>query len=328
VAVAGQGAAVGESASFLDRRGNGSLAPMNRLTCAAVLAASLLTMPNASLNAAAAPATPASVLAAAPDADWTTIDPHDLLVLDLAGGRRVVIQLADAFAPAHVANIRKLAAAHWYDGLAIERVQDNYVVQWGDPDGKKPLPEGIAKVPPEYERTAAGVAFAPLPYPDPYAAKVGFSGAMPVGEDGDAAWLIHCYGMVGVGRDLNPDTGTGAELYAVIGTPPRALDRNIAVVGRMVQGMELLTALPRGTADLGFYNDPKLRTPIVRVRIAADLPAAEQPHVLVLRETSASYRDWIHAKANRRDTFFVRPAGALDVCNALPPVRGAGRVGM
>jgi peptidylprolyl isomerase len=282
-------------------------------------------------TAAAAPAlvTPASVLSAAPDADWATIDPHNLLTIDLAGGGRVVILLADSFAPVHVANIRRLAAAQWYDGLAIERVQDNYVVQWGDPDGKKPLPVGIVKSPPpEYDRPAAGLTFPLLPYPDPYAKAVGVSGGFPVGEDDSRAWLTHCYGMVGAGRDLNPDTGTGAELYAVIGTPPRALDRNIAVVGRVLQGMDILAALPRGTADLGFYADPKLRTAILRVRIAADLPPPKQPHVQVLRETSASYRAWAQAKANRQDTFFVRPAGALDVCNAMPPVRGAGRVGM
>jgi len=291
------------------------------------LSAALIAAPAAA--AAPAPVTPASVLAAAPDADWTAIDPHDLMVIDLAGGGRVVILLADAFAPAHVGNIRKLAAAHWYDGLAIERVQDNYVVQWGDPDGRKPLPAGIVTpAPAEYDRPAAGLTFPLLPYPDPYAKAVGVSGGFPVGEDEAKAWLTHCYGMVGVGRDYTPDTGTGAELYAVIGTPPRALDRNIAVVGRVLVGMDLLAALPRGTADLGFYSDPKQRLAIVRVRIAADLPAAEQPHLQVLNEASASYRAWVHAKANRQDTFFVRPAGALDVCNAMPPVRGAGRVGM
>ncbi len=301
--------------------------PRSRLA-SLLFAAALFAAPSA---APAAPTlvTPASVLAAAPDADWATIDPHDLLVINLAGHGRVVILLADSFAPVHVANIRKLAAAHWYDGLAIERVQDNYVVQWGDPDGRKPLPDGIVKSPPaEYDRSADGLPFPLLPYPDPYAKAVGVSGGLPVGEDGGRAWLTHCYGMVGVGRDLNPDTGTGAELYAVIGTPPRALDRNIAVVGRVLRGMDILAALPRGTADLGFYADPKQRTQILRVRIAADLPAAERPRMRVLRETSASYRAWVQAKANRQDTFFVRPANALDVCNAMPPVRGAGRVGM
>ena len=274
------------------------------------------------------PVTPTTVLAAAPAADWKAIDPNDLLVIDLAGGGRVVIALADAFAPAHIANIRALARAHWYDGLAIERVQDDYVVQWGDPDGKKPLPPGIAPPPAEYERPAAGLALTPLPYPDTYAEHVGFMGAFPVGEGGGEAWLTHCYGIVGVGRDVNPDVGTGAELYAVIGQPPRGLDRNIAVVGRVLAGMDVIAALPRGTADLGFYAEASQRTPILRVRIAADLPPPEQPRFQVLDVTSASFRAWIHVKANRQDAFFLRPAGALDVCNALPPIKGAGRVGM
>jgi peptidylprolyl isomerase len=301
-------------------------APSRRLAAAFAIAAALAVAPVAVSDPA--PATPGSVLDAAPESDWRTVDPHDLLVMDLGAGRRVVIQLADAFGPVHVANVRKLAAAHWYDGLAIERVQDNYVVQWGDPDGKKPLPEGLTRpAPAEYDRPAAGLPFTALPYPDTFAKAVGFSGGLPVGEDGGRAWLAHCYGMVGVGRDLNPDTGTGAELYAVIGTPPRALDRNIAVVGRVLSGIELLASLPRGTEEMGFYK-PAARLSIISVRIASDLPVAERPRIQVLDEASASFRAWVKVKANRSDTFFVRPAGALDLCNALPPVRGAGRVGM
>src|SRR5580700_9560582 len=98
------------------------------------LIAAALAMSAPAIAAPPAPVTPASVLAAAPETDWATIDPADLLVIDLAGGKRVVIALAGAFAPVHVANIRALARAHWYDGLAVERVQDDYVVQWGDPD--------------------------------------------------------------------------------------------------------------------------------------------------------------------------------------------------
>jgi peptidylprolyl isomerase len=273
-----------------------------------------------------APTTPISVLAAAPDSAWADIDPADLLVIDLARGGRVVIVLAGDFAPVHVGNIRKLARAHWYDGLVIERVQDNYVVQWGDPDGKRPLPPGVVSpAPPEYSRTAAGVLLAALPYPDSYADRVGASGAFPVAEAGDEAWLTHCYGMVGVGRDLNPDTGTGAELYAVIGQPPRGLDRNIAVVGRVLEGMELLAALPRGTGNLGFYANPAQRVPIRQARIASDLPLSDRPRFQVLKTGSDTFRGWVFAKANRQDSFFLRPAGALDVCNALPPVRAARR---
>jgi len=283
--------------------------------CAAVIAAP-------AAISAPAPVTPTSILAAAPAGDWADIDANDLLVIDLARGGRVVIALADAFAPVHIANMRALARAHWYDGLAIERVQDNYVTQWGDPDGKKPLPPGVTQpAPAEYTRPAAGLPFAALPYPDTFAEHVGASGAFPVAESGGEAWLTHCYGMVGVGRDLNPDTGTGAELYAVIGQPPRGLDRNIAVVGRVLAGMDLLAALPRGTADLGFYADPAQRVAIRQVRLAADLPAADQPQFQVLKATSDTFRAWVHIRANRQDSFFLRPAGGIDVCNAMPPIR-------
>ena len=287
------------------------------------LAVAIVLAPASVASRAPAPVTPASVLAAAPASAWKGIDPNDLLVIDLAGGGRVVIALADAFAPAHIANIRTLARAHWYDGLAIERVQDDYVVQWGDPDGKKPLPAGLSRPPAEYERPAAGLAPTPLPYPDTYAEHVGLLGAFPVGEGGGEAWLTHCYGMVGVGRDVNPDVGAGAELYAVIGQPPRQLDRNIAVVGRVLAGMDTIAALPRGAGDMGFYAQGGQRTPILEVRIAADMPPAERPSFQVLDVTSASFAAWLHVKANRQDAFYLRPAGALDVCNALPPVRPA-----
>lgn len=288
------------------------------------LIVSLLTMalPPSGSAMSASPATPTEILQTSPAADWTEIDGDDLLVIDLARGDRVVIALAGAFAPVHVANIRKLARAHWYDGLAIERVQDNYVVQWGDPDGKKPLLGSIEHVAPaEYDRAAAGLAFQALPYRDTYASQVGYVGGLPVAQSDGKAWLVHCYGMVGVGRDLAPDTGTGAELYAVIGQPPRALDRNIALIGRVLSGMDQLAALPRGTADLGFYSEPGQRLSIRQVRIAADMPPSERPHFERLKAQSTTLLAWTHAKANRKDSFFVRPAQAVDVCNAIPPVR-------
>jgi peptidylprolyl isomerase len=270
-----------------------------------------------------APVTPASVLAAAPAADWAAIAPDDLLLIELADGGRVAIALAPAFAPVHIANIRTLARAGWFDGLAIDRVQDGYVTQWGDIDDKKPLPTAgiVTPTPAEYERPAAGLAVQPLPYRDTFAERTGYVGPFPVGVEGGQAWMTHCYGIVGSGRNNNPDAGTGAEFYAVIGHSPRQLDRNIALVGRVVDGMERLTALPRGTAEMGFYAEPKQRTGIVRERIAADVPAGERPAFEYLRPNSASFRAWLHAKANRKDDFYLRPAGVIDLCGALPPVR-------
>ena len=270
------------------------------------------------------PPTPAAILAGAPAADWRAVAAEDLLVLDFVNGRRVVIQLAGASSPVHVANIRAMARAHYYDGLVIERVQDGYVTQWGDPGGKKPLPAGVAQpAPAEYDRPAAGLKLDVLPYPDTYAPKVGFVDGWPTAMGEGQAWITHCYGMVGVGRDLLPDTGTGAELYAVIGQSPRQLDRNLAVVGRVLEGMDLLTALPRGTDEMGFYEDVKLRLAIAQARIAADMPEAARPRFEILKTDSGAFKALVQFKANRQDVFFLRPAKALDICNALPPVRKA-----
>ncbi|WP_156681724.1 peptidylprolyl isomerase [Sphingomonas profundi] len=286
---------------------------------------SLVVMAAALALAGAAPApTPQQIVDRAPAAAWADVPAEDLVTITLRDGGQVVLQLAPAFAPVHVANIRAFIRAGWFDGGAIVRVQDNYVVQWAAAEGK-PLPPGANPTPPaEYEGAAGGAPFRPLGYRDAYAAQTGHVAGWPVASDGRARWLVHCYGMVGVGRDNPPDTGNGAELYAVIGHAPRHLDRNIALVGRVLDGMERMAALPRGGGALGFYEKASERTPIVSTRIAADLPAAARPAWQVLDTNSAAFAQWVGARANRGDGFFVRAAGALDVCNAIPPARRKG----
>src|SRR5690606_7028034 len=85
----------------------------------------------------------------------------------------------------------------------------------------------------------------------------------------------HRYGAVGAGRGMAADSSDGSELYVVTGQSPRQLDRNITLVGRVVDGMELLSVLPRGTGPLGFYEDAAQRVPIEAIRLAADVPEAD-----------------------------------------------------
>ncbi|QPQ56294.1 peptidylprolyl isomerase [Allosphingosinicella flava] len=269
--------------------------------------------------------TPAEVVAAAPASEWRAIDPQDLLVIDFSGGGRTVIQLAPAFAPVHVANIKALArAGYWATGAAIYRVQDNYVTQWGLNETERALPPGVVKLPPhEYwlDRQPGGAAPLALKGADAYTPAAGFLGNWPVAYDAKALSIPHCYGYVGVARDLAPDTGTGGELYAVIGHAPRQLDRNIAIVGRVVAGMEHLSARPRGQGALGIYENRASDIPIASVRLAADLPAADRPAFEMLDQASPSFARYLHLRANRKDAFYERPAGGVDICNAPIPVR-------
>lgn len=265
----------------------------------------------------------AEIEAAAPASAWRPIVPDNLLVLDTARGT-MTVELAADFAPAHIGAIRALVRAGAFTGGAVTRVQDNYVVQWATrtaASGAAPpaaVPAAL-ELPPEYERPAAAMLFTALPFRDAYAAQVGFSNGWPVAREAGSAWLVHCYGTVGAGRDNPPSTGDGSELYAVIGHAPRHLDRNMAVVGRVIDGPAPFAALPRGTEALGFYRTAAERLPITGAHLASD--SADAPRFEVMRTDSATFAALIAARANRREPFFVRPADGVDVCNVKVPVR-------
>ncbi len=270
-------------------------------------------------------APPASPGDAAPE-DWRAIPDDEILAMTLEGGHQVFIRLAPRYAPAHVANIRKLAAAHWWDGTSIYRVQDNYVTQWGGGDDKTALPPGVIENPPaEYEWPGYdAVTSFTFAKPDSYAAKTGISAdGWPLANDGKTSSLTHCYGMVGVARDLAPSTGSGAELYTVIGHAPRALDRNIAIVGRVIEGMQWLSSLPRGSGQLGVYAEGERHVPLLSARLASELPADERPRFQYRATDNPRFAAWIKARENRGGPFFTVPAGGVDVCNAQAPVRRA-----
>ena len=280
------------------------------------------------------PATPLSsgeIPAASAPADWRELTPESTLVMDLPSGP-VVIELAEQFAPKHADSVRRLTRAGYFDGLAIIRVHDNYVTQWGDPeeDEAKAKPKPAApnssdgKVPAEFDRALEGLALTVLPDKDGWATQVGFVEGWPVAANPKTgrAWLTHCYSMVGAGRGDAVDSSDGSSLYAVIGGPARGLDLNITTVGRVVAGIERLSALPRGTGPLGFYENPEQRLPITRARMLADIPAAERPKLQLLRTDTTTWTQWLNSRRNRSGWFVHNPAH-VDLCGVLPPVRTA-----
>jgi peptidylprolyl isomerase len=304
---------------------------MTLLTTFLLIFAALGTIATSAADAPKAkPLTMADILAASQPGDWRPLDPENTLYLDLANGR-VVIELAPRFAPNHVANVKALVREHYFDGLVIMRAQDNYVVQWGDPDGEKPelarkIQTAKRTLPAEFDRALdPRIPFTKLPDGDVYAPEVGFSEGFPVARDPvtQKMWLTHCYGMVGAGRDIAPDSGGGTELYVVIGQAPRHLDRNVTLLGRVVQGMELLSAMPRGPAPMGFYDKPAQRVPIKSIRVAVDVPAAERTALEVMRTDTPMFQKLIEARRNRRDEWYQLPAGKIELANVPIPVKAA-----
>jgi peptidylprolyl isomerase len=261
------------------------------------------------------------VLARTTAADWRPLDPNNTLYLETPKGR-VIIELASGFAPNTLANIRTLVGEGFFDGTSINRVQENYVVQWGDASEKKSLGTAKTAVPAEFTRPLAGLTFAPIKDVDGYAPKVGFVNGFPVAANAKTgkAWLTHCYASVGVGRGATLDSGSGAELYVAIGHAPRHLDLNVAVVGRVLQGMDYLTTLPRGTGALGFYEQDAQRVPI-KIKLAAQVPEAQRVQLERLRTDTPLFQQLVEARRNRKDDWFQAPANHVDLCNIPLPVR-------
>ena len=281
-------------------------------------------------NHTPAPSQMAQLLASSQPSDWRSLDPANTLYLELASGR-VVIELAPDFAPHHVANLRALAREGYWDGLAAIRVNDNYVAQFADPHAEDParrrkIQRAKETLPAEFEQTIdPAMPFTPLTDGDGYAEVVGFTNGFPVARDEreGCTWLVHTYGAVSAGRDTGIDSGGGSELTVVIGHAPRQLDRNVTVVGRVRQGMERVSSLPRGSGSLGFSreDDPAMR--IRSVRLASKVPVAEQTPLEVLRTDTPLFSQLIESRRNRREAWFHRPAGYIEIGNVPLPVRPA-----
>ncbi len=281
------------------------------------LAAAVLSIAFASQAAPPKPSTltATDVLAQSAPSDWQPVDPENTLYLELESGR-VVFELAPEFAPKHVANLKALVREKYFDGLAIVRAAEDYVVEWEDSDGKRPVKTAATTLPPEFtSASSAGQPFVRLPDGDIYAPEVGFSGDFPVARDPKThqRWLAHCYGMLGLGRDNDPTSGFGSSPFVVIGHT-RNLDRNDTLIGRVVQGMELLSTLPRGHGPLGFYEKLEQHVPIKAMRVAADVPAAERSEVEVLRTDTATFQAYVEARRSPPLGWYVQPAGKIDVC--------------
>ena len=266
----------------------------------------------------------AEVMETLDESDWRQPDPANLLYVQLASGT-VIIELAPNFAPHSIANIKTLAEEKYFDGLAIIRSQENYVVQWGDPyeeeDSAKPLGSARKTVTAEFERSLDGIEIIKINSRDAYADIVGFSGGFPVASNGTNAWLAHCYGMVGVSRGNESNSGNGASLYVVTGHAPRHLDRNVSLVGRVISGMESLTILPRGTGALGFYESIDETVALISIRVGKNVAKADRTNIEIMRTDTEAFADYILSRTYRNEEWFVEATGRIELCNINPPLR-------
>lgn len=278
------------------------------------------------LQDAPPPRTPFDPIQEAPDSVWSEIAADDLLTMDV-GGKRVVIQLNPAFAPGHVANVKTFARTGYWEGATVYRVVDNWVTQWGNggnpayEDDDKPMPAGAIDNPPaDYSRALGSVAVTPLGSSDSFSSMAGWDQGWPVAvhDDGTVS-PTYCYGYVGVARSADPDTGSGSELFAIIGTPARRLDRNYALVGRVIEGMENLSALTRGTDQMGVYADDQTQVPITDIKMMSDRPEAERTRFAMMKEGSAAFAEYSYLTQTSRH--YGRGTSGADICSVRVPIK-------
>ncbi|HUO91667.1 MAG TPA: peptidylprolyl isomerase [Rhizomicrobium sp.] len=267
-------------------------------------------------------------------ADWRDVDPNNLVLIDTKYGE-VAVELAPDFAPNHVARVRALIRAHFYDGKTFYRVIDGFVAQGGIGEGtsstasygKEQLKQWPA-LKAEFDAPVSRLgAFSPLGSPDLFAPEVGYVNGFPVARDmkDGKAWIVHCPGTFAFARDNGDDTAT-TEFYVVIGEMQRRLDRNLTAFGRVIDGMQYLQKLNRGNPDvaMGVIQNKSDQDPILRVRLAADLPAGARPHYQVMKTESPSFAAKKAQKLNPAPDFYHRkPPQVLDLCNMPAPVRRA-----
>ncbi len=157
-------------------------------------------------------------------------NPEDTIWLDIKPGR-VVIQLFPDLAPHHVERIKLLAREGFYDGTPFHRVIEGFMAQGGDPTG-------------------TGTGGSKLP-------------------DLKAEFTTKRHflrGTCGMARTGNPDSANSQ--WFIMFAPATHLDGQYTIWGQVVQGMDFVDQIKRGSGGGGQVSDPER---IIHFRVAADV---------------------------------------------------------
>jgi peptidylprolyl isomerase len=276
------------------------------------------------LSAVLAPATAQQAAPAFAPSDWRTPDPENVLVIDTSKGR-IVLEMAPDLAPAHAERVRLLARRGFYDGHQFFRVINGFMAQTGDPENKgtggSELPDLKAEF--EFRRGAADGFVLHERLPAGGGAGVtetGFYGVMPVRTgpamqmmasiDGKTfGWGLFCPGVAGMARAQSPDSAN-SQFFLMRDTYP-SLNSQYTAWGRVISGLDVVRAIKAGPEDSVV---PEPRDSMTRVRVLADIPAAERPKVQVIDTRSPGFKAYVEAERTKR-------GGVLTVCDVTIPAK-------
>jgi peptidylprolyl isomerase len=147
----------------------------------------------------------------------SALDKENTLYIDLKDGR-VVIEMYPKLAPKHVAQIKKLALEHKYDGIVFHRVLDGFMAQTGDPTG-----------------TGRG----------------GMGDMLPAEFNSEH----HTRGAVSMARTSDPDSAQSQ--FFIVTKDSLFLDGQYTLWGRVVSGMEFVDKIKQGPKPSGIVPAPQ-----------------------------------------------------------------------
>ncbi len=266
---------------------------------------------------------PYEIIDNSPDSAWRDLNPEQTLYITLETGV-VVVELAPQFAPNHVDNTKKLVREGVFDNTSFYRVVDGFVAQGGPAEPEKIAKPKNGKLTIDAEFTVKPnkpLDFTAIGLIDGYAPQTGFVDGFAAAYDKQKGeyWMTHCYGTMAMGRG-NPANSGGTELYIVIGSAQRYLDKNTTVFGRVITGMEHIQHLQR-SSNLKGAVDMKGKNKIISIKVASDLKPEERMALQTMKTNSASFKAIIKSRKNRNGEWFLYQHNYIDVCSVAVPVR-------
>ncbi len=264
-----------------------------------------------------------AIIEDADDSHWRSVDPENMLLMDLPSGE-IVIEMRPDLAPKHVEQIKKLTRQGFYNGIVFHRVIEGFMAQGGDPTGTGSGDSDLPNIPPEFVREESEITTAHFIGRDYKAPRVGFIGSVPVAAEPDSLkgflqqdevglWGVHCGGVMSMARTNDP-TSANSQFFLMFGDARQSLDQKYTVWGRIVDGIENSRRISRG--------EPPVRpTPIVRMRVASDVPESERPNVSVFRTETPKFKEYLKKTGRISESGFIQ-----DVCTIRVPSKVNGDV--
>lgn len=264
------------------------------------------------------PLTPMQILNTAPDNAWRRLDPENTVYMVLPAGT-VIIELRPDFAPRHVERIKALVREGFYDGLNFHRVIEGFMAQGGDPKGDGTGGSDKPDLAGEFARDSQAAPNAAFIGRDRIAPRVGFIDGMLIGAQPETLrtfradrkvelWPLHCPGVMSMARSSSPNSAN-SQFFLMFGDARLNLDRRYTAWGWIVDGFEASRRISRG-------EPPARPTPIMRMRIAADMAPAERREIEVLRTDSDIFMRYLASLEEVDETGYVK-----DICDIKTPVR-------